>query len=135
MKFSLNPKTYLEADSKELFLFSLRWSFGFWFLFIGLSKWFKGADKFVGYITSEFSTTFLPEALVHFTGWIILILEPLLGLLLMIGFFPRATWLVTAKLLFILMLGKSILGDHQTVSNNWFYIVLALGAGSFSKKT
>lgn len=132
LKF-LNPKTYLEMESKELMLFSLRWTFGFWLLYLGLSKWIMGSQGFLGYIGKEFSETFLPPLLVQLTGWIIIIAEPLLAIMLLIGFKPRLTWLLTAKLLFILIMGKTILGDYPTVANNWIYLIMAIGAASFSK--
>ncbi len=74
-------------DSKELMLVSLRLFFGFWLLFVGSMKWVMGHQAFIGYITNEFASTFLPTFLVTITAWIIIIAEPLLGLLLIIGFY------------------------------------------------
>jgi uncharacterized membrane protein YphA (DoxX/SURF4 family) len=130
----LIPTTYLTMSTKELMLFCLRFFFGFWLLFVGTTKWVMGHQGFIGYISNEFASTFLPSFLVTITAWIIIIAEPLLGLLLIIGFRPRLTWLLTAKLLFILIIGKTILSDFQTVSNNWIYLLMAIGAASFEKE-
>ena len=128
MKLSLNPNTYLQAEGKELFLFGLRWSFGFWLLYVGAMKWINGPAGFIGYIGKDFANAWPPEIMITVLGWIIVVAEPLLGLLLIIGWRPRLVWLATAKLMWILMFGKTIVQDYPTVANNWQYFVLALAA-------
>jgi uncharacterized membrane protein YphA (DoxX/SURF4 family) len=132
MKLSLKPNDYLKADSLELFLFGARWSFGFWLLYLGVMKWVGGPGNFLAYIAKDFADEWPPELMITAIGWIILISEPLLGFFLILGFQQRLAWLLTAKLMFLLLMGKTILGDYATVANNWQYFFIALGAASLS---
>lgn len=123
----------MKSDSKQLFLFGARWAFGFWLLYIGVMKWVGGADGFVGYISGQFANTWPPSWMILALAWIILVLEPLLGALLLLGKAQRLVWILTAKLMFILMFGQTLLGNYATVSNNWQYFFIALIAASLSE--
>ena len=119
---------------KDFFLTLLGVTFGLWLMWVGLSKWiFFGPTGFLGYIQSDFAKTFLPPVLITFTGWVILIAEPLLGFLLLLSRGRcRLCWLMTTALLFMLLIGKTITGDYQTISYIWHYLVLAIVAGAFA---
>lgn len=119
-------------NPRELFVFGMRLAFGFWLGFVGINKWIGGADVFVGYINTAFAETFLPSFLVNITAWIILVAEPLLGALLILGIAPTLVWLATAKLMFMLLFGQTILMQHAVVANIWFYLVLALACAALS---
>mgnify|MGYP001403041986 CR=1 FL=1 len=116
--------------TKQLFAFLLSLTFGVWLLYIGAAKWcpsIVGVSNFIGYVTSDFEKTWLPGFLVVLTAWVILIAEPVLGLLLIISRGRcRLTWLLTAALMFILLLGQTIKGEHATVANIWQYLVLCI---------
>ncbi len=132
MKFSLNPKTYLKADSKELFCFGARWAFGFWLLYLGVMKWIGGPENFVGYINGAFAETWVPARLLTVMSWLILILEPLLGALLILGWKERLVWITTAKLMFLLIFGQTILQEWGSVANNWQYLFFCIALAAFS---
>ena len=134
MKLSLRLSDYLEADGKELFLFYARWAFGIWLLYLGMMKWIGGPVNFIGYITKDFAAAWPPEMMVVGLGWIILVLEPLLGALLILGWRQRLVWLITADLMWVLLFGKSIVHDYPTVASNWHYCVFALAMGCMSPK-
>lgn len=117
---------HLEAKPIDLFLFSARWGFGSWLLYLGLSKWLGGASGFVSDIESTFAETWLPEPLVLVTAWAILVSEVVIATLLLVGFKPRLTWIAATKLMFFLMLGQTIIAQYAVVANNWQYTVFCL---------
>ena len=125
-------KKIMAMESKEFFLFGASYSFGIWLLYLGLNKWIGGASGFVGYITKQFAETWAPEPLTLALAWIILIAEPLLGLWLITGKKLRLAWIATAKLMFMLMFGKTLLQDYPGVADNWQYLALALVCASFA---
>ena len=119
-------KAILKSDPRSFFLFSARWAFGWWLVYVGVSKWLGGAAGFVGYISSTFAETWLPAPLVLITAWAIIVLEPLCGLWLVVGKRQRLAWIATSKLMFMLMLGQTILKEYGTVANNWQYVLFAI---------
>jgi uncharacterized membrane protein YphA (DoxX/SURF4 family) len=122
-----------ELDSREFFLFGMRIFFGIWFLYVGLAKWFIfGADGFVNFITTEFDKTWSPHQLNVALAWLIIIAEPLLAILILIGKKQRAVWMLTAMLMFLLTIGQTILMKPD-VAANWQYLVLALVCAALSK--
>ena len=123
----------LKGDSRICFLTALRLTFGGWILFVGISKVLGGPAGFVGYISGEFAATWLPALLTTITAYVILVGEPLVGVWLLSGKRQRLAWLVAAALMFLLMIGKTILRDFATVANNWQYLVLCLTAAAFTK--
>ena len=122
----------LSLPPREFFLFAMRWSFGSWLLYLGISKWIAGPAGFIGYMSSNFEQTWLPLVLVKITGWLIVILEPVLGVWLLSGKQERLAWIANAKLMFVLMLGQSILKEFNTVANNWQYLALAIACAALS---
>lgn len=122
-----------DMDYKSYFLFGMRIFFGAWLLYLGVSKWqIMGPDAFVGWITSEFDSpkTWSPHILNVLTAWLILIAEPLLGLLLLSGKYCRQAWGMTSILMFILMFGQTLVMKYDIVANNWMYLVLTLYCGA-----
>jgi len=110
----------------------MRFFFGTWFTYVGLSKWLIfGAAGFVGWITTEFDKTWSPHALNVALAWLILIAEPLLGLLILWGKRPRCVWTLTSMLLFLLLLGQTILMKPEG-GQIWLYLALTLVCAAFS---
>ena len=122
----------LSLPPKDFFLFGMRWSFGPWFLYVGITKWLAGPATFIAYMSSNFEKTWLPLLLVQPTGWVIVLAEPILGIWLWSGKQSRLAWALTAKLMFILLLGQTVLKEYGTVANNWQYFVLALACAALS---
>ena len=121
------------SNGKELFLFGTRLAFGVWLLYLGLSKFiFIGPENFVGYISNSFAETWIPSFLILVTSWVILIGEVVLGAWLIIGKAPTLAWIATAKLMFILMFGQTVLQEHAVVFQNWHYFFIALLCASLS---
>lgn len=123
----------MKLDNRLFFLTSLRYLFGLWLLYVGLSKVVGGPAGFVGYIEGEFAATWLPAILVTLAAWVILAAENLIGLWLLVGKSQRAAWFAAALLMFLLLLGKTVTRDFATVANNWQYLLLCLGAAAWTK--
>lgn len=119
-------------DTRRYFLFGMRFFFGFWFLYVGLAKWvFIGPNTFVGFITNDFDKTWSPHVLNLLLAWLIIVAEPLLGALILIGKKPRSVWSLTALLMFMFVVGQSILMKPDVI-NNWQYLVLTLVCAALS---
>jgi uncharacterized membrane protein YphA (DoxX/SURF4 family) len=116
-----------------MFLFLLRLCFGAWLLYVGVYKWVAyGPSGFSGAIAGQFTETWVPGALTVLLAWVIIIAEPVLGLWLLIGKHVKLAWLATSLLMFQLMIGQTILGEHAGVINNWHYLIAALFAAAYS---
>lgn len=119
-------------DTRRFFLCGMRFYFGLWLLYVGLSKWiFMGPDTFVGWITTEFDKTWSPHALNVLLAWVILVAEPVLGALILIGRKARMVWALTSLLMFMLTVGQTILMKPDVIAN-WQYLVLTLVCAAMS---
>jgi len=128
-----NPLRWVrEASPKALFLGGAHLYFGLWILYLGLSKLFGGPAGTVEWMQSQFAETWVPAALVAVLAWAIIALENIVGIWLITGIRARWAWIFAADLLFLLAMGKTVLGDFATVADNWFYLALALVAASLS---
>ena len=113
-------------DTRHCFLLGMRIYFGLWLVYMGFAKWvLMGSAAFVGYITTQFDPTWSPHVLNVGLAWVILVAEPLLGLLLLLGKCQRCVWTLTSVLMFLLMMGITIL-MKPTVNANWQFLVLTL---------
>jgi hypothetical protein len=79
----------------------------------------------VGFITTEFDKTWSPHFLNVLLSWVILIAEPVLAALILIGWRARLVWTLTTLLMFMLTIGQSILMKPDVIAN-WQYLVLTL---------
>jgi len=123
---------FLGYDARRFFLFGIRFAFGAWLLYLGLSKWiFMGPGVFVGYIAAQFDKTWSPHILNVFLAWLILAAEPALAVLILSGWKPRTAWTLTSLLLFLLTVGQTILMKPDVIVN-WQYLVLALLCAALS---
>lgn len=120
-----------DLPPREFFLKGMRLAFGIWLLYVGLVKWAGGPENFVGFIVSDFSKTWSPEFLNRILAWVIIIAEPLLALWLLSGVKQRSAWAATALLMFLLVLGRTILMSPDVIQN-FMYFVLCLICAAWS---
>ena len=119
-------------DTRRFFLFGIRFFFGGWFLYVGLSKWiFMGPGVFVGYIAAQFDKTWSPHMLNVSLAWLILVAEPVLAMLILSGRKPRTVWTLTSLFMFLLTVGQTILMKPDVIAN-WQFLVLVLLCAAFS---
>jgi len=122
----------LNCETRTFFLFGVRIFFGLWLLYAGLFKWISfGPDTFVGFITTEFDKTWSPHFLNVLLSWVILIAEPVLAALILIGWRARLVWTLTTLLMFMLTIGQSILMKPDVIAN-WQYLILTLVCAAWS---
>lgn len=111
---------------REYFLCGMRFFFGIWLLYVGVTKWlFIGPNNFVGFISSEFSKTWSPPILTTVLAWLILVAEPLLAVLILWGRHARAVWSLTTLLMFLLVMGQSLLMKPDVIGN-WQFLMMTL---------
>lgn len=119
-------------NSRRFFLLGIRFFFGFWLLYVGLTKWIiMGPDVFVGYITSQFDKTWSPHLLNVMLAWLIMAVEPILAALILSGWNARRVWLTTSLFMFLLTFGQTILMKPEVIAN-WQYLVLTLTCAALS---
>lgn len=122
----------LNSNSRSYFVCSMRLFFGLWLLYAGASKWLgMGHGAFISYITSSFDATWSPHALNVALAWLIIIAEPVLALLILSGKKPRVVWTLTSFLMFLLLIGQTIL-MKPAVADLWFYLVLTSACAALS---
>jgi len=123
---------YFKYDSRRFFLFGIRFFFGLWLLYAGLSKWvFMGPGMFVGYIAAQFDKTWSPHLLNVLLAWLILIAEPVLAVLILSGRKARKVWTLTSLFMFLLVFGQTLLMKPDVIAN-WQYLVLVLICAALS---
>lgn len=126
---------FLNLDAMKFFVFGMRFFFGSWLLYAGFMKWFViGPNNFVGFITADFDKTWSPHLLNVALAWLIMIAEPVLAIWVLWGKNARAAWSCTSLLMFLLMLGQSLL-MKPTVIDNLHYVVLTLVCAALSGPT
>ncbi len=130
------PSQILKMNGKAAALTLFRLYFGIWLLYAGVTKWVMfGPEGFINYLISDFSKTWITPPLLHGTGWVIMIAEPLLGLWLLVGCAKRQAWVLTSLLLFMLTFGKTVQMDFAVVSANWNYLFFTLVALALTDDT
>ena len=123
---------FLKYDTRRFFLFGIRFFFGSWLLYAGLSKWiFMGPGTFVGYITSQFDKTWSPHILNVSLAWLIMVAEPVLAILILSGRKARMVWTLASLLMFLLTIGQTILMKPDVIAN-WQFLVLVLLCAALS---
>jgi uncharacterized membrane protein YphA (DoxX/SURF4 family) len=123
---------FLKNDTRRFFLFGIRFFFGAWLLYAGLSKWiFMGPGVFVGYISSQFDKTWSPHMLNVSLAWLIMVAEPVLAVLILSGKKARTAWALTSLFMFLLVIGQTILMKPDVIAN-WQYLVLVLLCAALS---
>ena len=123
---------FLQYETRRYFVFVMRVAFGSWLLYAGLMKWFVIKPQvFVGMITTMFDTTWSPHALNVALAWLIMTAEPVLALWILSGKRARLAWTLTAALMFLLVLGQSLLMKPDVIAN-WQFTVLTLVCAAWS---
>ncbi len=123
---------FLKFDARRFFLFCIRFFFGVWLLYVGLSKWVSmGPAMFVGYITSQFDKTWSPHPLNVSLAWLIMAAEPVLAILVLSGKKAREVWMLAALFMFLLTIGQTILMKPDVIAN-WQFLVLVLSCAALS---
>ena len=123
---------FLRYDTRRYFVLAMRLSFGVWLLYAGLMKWLViKPQAFVGMITTMFDATWSPHALNVALAWLIMTAEPVLALWILTGKRARLAWTCTAALMFLLVLGQSLLMKPDVIAN-WQYLVLTWACASLS---
>ncbi len=119
-------------DARRFFLFGMRFFFGTWLLYAGITKWvFMGPNVFVGFITADFDKTWSPHVLNVALAWLIMSAEPVLALWILVGKNARAAWSCISLLMFLLTCGQTILMKPQVI-DNWHFVVLTLVCAALS---
>ena len=122
----------LTYDTRRFFLCGIRICFGLWLLYAALMKWFvMGPNTFVGFITSAFDKTWSPHVLNVALAWLIMTAELVLSVLILLGKKERLVWTLTTMLMFLLVIGQSILMKPDVIAN-WQYLVLTLTCAALS---
>jgi uncharacterized membrane protein YphA (DoxX/SURF4 family) len=123
---------FLKYDTRRFFLFGIRFFFGAWLLYAGLSKWiFMGPGVFGGYISSQFDKTWSPHMLNVSLAWLIMVAEPVLAVLILSGKKARTAWALTSLFMFLLVIGQTILMKPDVIAN-WQFLVLVLLCAALS---
>ena len=120
-------KSIRQMNASDLFILGARLTFGTWLFYVGSAKWLGGAAKFVGFITSSFSKTWIPEPLLLLTGWGILIAEPVIGIWLVLGLTKRWAWISAAALMFWLTFGQTVIKPPRDQIGLSRYLLLGIG--------
>ncbi len=120
-------------DARRYFLSGMRLFFGLWLLYVGLNKWILiGPNNFVGFITNDFDKTWSPHVLNVALAWLIIVTEPLGALFILSGIKPRLAWSLNSALMFLLVIGQTILMKPAT--DNWYYVIVTLACAALSNK-
>lgn len=126
-------KECMSLPDKEYFVRLISLFFGIWLFYVGVMKWKMGADQFVGMITSQFDPTWSPHQLNVILAWIIMVAEPVLAALLILGKKPRMVWTLVALFMFMLTFGQTMLMQQEGIANTWQYLALACACAALSK--
>lgn len=119
-------------DARRFFLFGVRFFFGLWLLYVGLSKWvFMGPGAFAGYITTEFDKTWSPHLLNALLARLIMVAEPGLAVLILSGKKARLVWSLTSLFMFMLTIGQTILMKPDVIAN-WQFLLITLASAALS---
>ncbi len=110
--------------------FSLRMVLGSLLLFAGFGKILMGTERWSANLITLFAgSPWISAQLIAFLGWVVLILELFLGVLLIMGWKTQAAFGLTILLFALLNVGLMILDNGASVSTNMSYIIVAtLGA-------
>lgn len=123
---------FCHYDSKRFFVGGMRAFFGIWLLYVGMIKWIAiGPDNFVSMIAADFDKTWSPHMLNVLLAWLIMIAEPLLALMILSGKKQRMAWMLTTMLMFLLVIGQTILMKPDVIAN-WQFLIMTLVCAALS---
>lgn len=106
--------------NEEFSYFLARLPIGLSFFGHGLARLPK-LEAFSQWMVGLLSKTFLPASLVHAFGFILPVLELILGIFILIGLFTRAGILLGFILILILIFGSSLIESWESVFIQMIY--------------
>jgi thiosulfate dehydrogenase [quinone] large subunit len=106
--------------NEEFSYFLARLPIGMSFFGHGLARLPK-LEAFSRWMADLFDRTFLPESLVHAFGFVLPILELIVGILILIGLFTRAGILLGLILMLMLIFGSSLIEAWDSVFTQVVY--------------
>lgn len=112
----------MKTTNRALALALLRWTLGFNLLGHGLNR-LGHPVQFAEAMANEFAHTFLPHPLVLAFAFLLPFLEPLLGVLLLSGFFVRWALVAGALLMAALGFGTALAGHWDVLTQQLVYAV------------
>jgi thiosulfate dehydrogenase (quinone) large subunit len=113
----------MRTSNRALAQALLRWTLGFNLLGHGLNR-IGHPVRFAEGMANEFAHTSLPRFLVLALGFLLPFLEPLLGVLLLSGFFVRWALLAGAALMVVLSFGTALIGRWDVLTQQLVYAVV-----------
>lgn len=102
----------------------LRVSLGLNIFLHGWVRWKAGRTAFADALVKDFHQTVINTRAVKTFGSLLPIAETLVGICLVLGLFTEITIITGSVLMLLLITGKSIKSDWQTVSLQMIYVLL-----------
>lgn len=102
----------------------LRVSLGLNIFLHGWVRWKAGRSAFAETLVKDFHQTVINTRTVKTFGSLLPIAETLVGICLVLGLFTEITIITGSVLMLLLITGKSIKSDWQTVSLQMIYVLL-----------
>jgi thiosulfate dehydrogenase [quinone] large subunit len=101
----------------------LRMTMGINLLFHSFTRW-ADMGRFVNTLVADFAHTPLPIWSVRAFAYVILVWEPLVGALLVLGLFTRAALVAGALLICFLVFGTALRGDFSALTQQMTYALI-----------
>lgn len=114
----------METLDNHLAFLLLRVALGANILLHGVVRLRVGSRKFSESMVKDFANTPLPPQMVAIFGYSLPTIESVIGLLLLIGLFTQLTLFAGGLLIVMLLFGKSLQSDWQTVSFQMIYVLI-----------
>lgn len=102
----------------------LRVSLGLNIFLHGWVRWKAGRAAFADALVKDFHQTVISTRVVKIFGSLLPFAETLIGICLVAGWYTQSTVIIGSVLMLLLITGKSIRSDWQTVSLQMIYVFL-----------
>jgi thiosulfate dehydrogenase (quinone) large subunit len=112
----------MNTTDKRLAYLVLRLALGLNIFIHGAGRLFGGYAKFVDEMLSQFANTGLPSFSVSMFGYVVPVMETLIGALLVLGLATRYTTVVGSLLMIFLIFGMGILQNWEIVGLQMNYV-------------
>ena len=114
----------MKVSDQFLAYLLLRLTIGVNFIFHAIPRFVKGTGGFRDKIVADFAQTPIPSFLIYAFGSVLTYLELIIGLLLIIGLFTRASLVAGTLLMMTLMVGTSFQQKWDVVASQLIYSVI-----------
>ena len=114
---------FLQMSNKQLALFFLRFVTGINFLMHGAVRILGDYSGFASGMVDNFSEAFLPDFSVLLLGYVIPIVELVIGLILITGIFLKFGLIIAFLLMAVLIFGMSLLQEWGVVGTQMIYLI------------